>query len=131
MKAAVLIEQYNTERPNNIADDVKLGWIKKVEGMIIREILETHEVSDLYPEEGLEEHLASFGMDSELIAKEPYDDVYMFYMDMRNAYNVNDNRNYNGASTMYNNAMLTFQQYVNRNYEAINRSKKLMDHSNL
>lgn len=147
MTVAGIIQQYNAERPNSIDDELKVGWLRKVEQMIISEVITQHEHdledtselslnvvgSVLYIEKAgnLTEHIASFGMDTELLVPEPYDDLYLFYLDQRIAYNNNDSRRYNAAVTQYNNALLTYQQYFNRSYKAITANKRLLRHETL
>ena len=77
------------------------------------------------------DHIASFGLDSNLLVPEPYDDLYIHYLDQRIAYNNNDTRRYNAAAQQYNNALLTYQQYFNRNYTTIKTKKRLFRHENL
>lgn len=144
---AQIIEQYNTERPNQVDDALKVIWLRKCERMIINEVLVSHE-HDLEDENRIElkvtgsvlvvtgagsfeEHIDSFDMDSYLLVPEPYDDLYLYYLDQRIALNNNDKTRYNTSSAQYNNALLTYQQYVNRTYQTKKVSKKLLNHANL
>ena len=144
---AQTIEQFNTEYPNQVDDALKVTWLRKCEQMLINEIYIQHE-HDLEDESKLKlsvsgptlvitragtfaDHISNFDMDTELLVPEPYDDLYLHYLAQRVAYNTNDKTRYNTAATMYNNALLTYQQYFNRTYKAITPSKKLFDHNNL
>lgn len=144
---AQIIEQYNAERPNQVDDSVKVIWLRKCEQMLINEIYVQHD-HDLEDETKLElkvvgstlyitgagsfeDHISNFGMDSSLLVPEPYDDLYIHYLDQRIAYNNNDKARYNSAATQYNNALLTYQQYFNRTYQTKTVSKKLFNHSNI
>jgi len=144
MTVAGLIEQYNTERPNQVADELKVGWLKRCEQMLINEIYSSHE-HDLEDEKKMtltvsgstlvigssgsfEEHINGFDMDTELLVKEPYDELYLHYLDQKVAYNNNDMKRYNAASALYNNALLVYQQYFNRTYKTIKRPSKLFRH---
>ncbi len=144
---AEIIEQYNTERPNQVDDTHKVAWLRKCERMIINETLLSHE-HDLEDENRIElkvigstlkitnagsfeEHLDGFSMDTELLVPEPYDDLYLNYLDQRIAYNANDKARYNVASTQYNNSLLLYQQYVNRTYTTKKMKSKLFNHRNL
>ena len=132
MTVAGLIEQFNAERPNDIADEVKVGWLKKCEQMIINEILVSHkhDLEDedrivlgvsgstlvITPPGSFEKHIDNFDMDTIPLVPEPYDDLYLRYLDQRIAWNNNDMKRYNVAITAYNNAYLAYQQYFNRTY---------------
>jgi hypothetical protein len=144
---AEIISQYNTERPNQVEDAQKVLWLRKCERMIINEILVSHE-HDLEEETrvdlkvvgshlvitgagSFEQHIDSFDMDTPLLVPEPYDDLYLHYLDQRIALNNNDKTRYNTAAAQYNNALLTYQQYVNRTYKTKKISKKLLNHSDI
>lgn len=147
MTVAGLIEQYNNERPNQVDDDVKVLWLRKCEQMLINEIFLSHK-HDLEAEDkitlsvsgstlvitgagSLAEHIDGFGMDTVLLVDEPYDDLYLHFLDQRIALNQNDTKRYNMAAAMYNNALLTYQQYFNRTYITKKQPKRMFNHSNL
>lgn len=147
MRVAGIIEQFNVERPNTVDDSVKLGWLKKCEQMIVNEVIIQHE-HDLEDETKMslivsgntlkiqsagkiQDHIDSFGMESELLVKEPYDDLYIHYLDQRLALMNNDTKRYNVASAQYNNAYHAFQQYFNRTYITKKQPKKLFRHERL
>lgn len=147
MTAAGIIEQFNVERPNKVDDSLKLGWLKKIEQMIINEVIIQHE-HDLEDESKvslvvrgntlsitkagkLSEHIDSFDMDSEMLVKEPYDDLYIHYLDQRIALMNNDTKRYNVSSQQYNNAYFAYQQYFNRTYITKKQPKLLLRHENL
>lgn len=144
MTVAGLIEQFNAERPNQIQDDIKVYWLRKCEQMLINEILKSHE-HDLESEDRMtmkvagstlkitsagsfDKHIDEFDMDSTLLAPEPYDDLYIHYLDQRLALNNNDTKRFNVAATMYNNALLTYQQYFNRENKTIQKKSKIFRH---
>ncbi len=146
-KVSEIIEQYNTEHPGSVSDDLKVAWLKKCEQMIINEILISHE-HDLESESRMElhvtgstlhikiggsfeSHIDSFGLDTELLVPEPYDDLYLHYLDQRIAFNNNDKARYNMAAAQYNNALLTYQQYFNRTYPTKKTKSALLDHRNI
>lgn len=144
---AQIIEQYNAERPNTTEDSIKVLWLRKCEQMLINEIYVQHE-HDLEAESKIElhvtgstlhikaagsfeKHINGFDMDTKLLVPEPYDDLYLHYLDQKIAYLNNDKARYNTASTMYNNALLTYQQYFNRTYTTKKVSNKLFNHNNI
>lgn len=126
MTVAGIIEQYNTEKPNNVEDMVKIGFLKKCEKMIIDTVILTHMGAP--DQEVLDEHIDNFDTDTELLVGEPYDDLYVYYLDQRIAMNVNDTRRYNAAATMFNNALLTYQQKYNREHMALKSKNYLIRH---
>lgn len=147
MTVAGIIEQFNTERPNQVDDDIKLGWLKKCEQMIINEIIISHEhdLADedkvsltvhgstlrITPAGSLESHMDTFDMDTNLLVQEPYDDLYIWYLDQRIGFTQSDTKRYNMAVVQYNNALLSYQQYFNRTYKTKKQPKLLFSHDTL
>lgn len=126
MNVASIIEQYNTERPNQIDDVLKIGWLKKCEMTIADTIFRRHMGSP--SEEELDEHIDNFDMDTELLIDEPYDDLYIYFLDQRIAMNQNDMKRYNSSATLYNNAFLTYQQKYNREHMAFKPHNHMIRH---
>lgn len=147
MTVAELIEQYNIERPNNLEDQIKISWLKSCEQMVINEIINSHDHDPMLNKElslkvaggtlyvstagTITEHMDTFGMDTELLVPIPYENVYMFFLDQKMAYNQNDTRRYNAAATQYNNALLVYKQFYNRSYNSVGAGKKTFRHSQL
>lgn len=129
MTAVDLISRYDAERPNQISPELKLEWLKKLEKLIIREVIETH-IGDPRFSFPFDEasYFEGWGLASDLIADEPYDDVYIYYIDLKAAVNANDTKRYNLATSLYNNAMVTYQQYYNRTYRPIRKRKRFLRH---
>jgi len=142
MTAAELISRYDAERPNQISPELKLEWLQKLEKLIIREVILTHSGDERFTPETApgeeraepfdeDAYFADWGLASDLIADVPYDDVYIYYIDLRAAINANDTKRYNLSTNLYNNAMVTFQQYYNRTYRPVRKRKRFYRHENL
>lgn len=125
MTVAGIIEQYNTERPNSIDDMTKMAWLKKLELSLI-ETIKNHQGCP--SDEELFVHIEYFGMDTDLLLEEPYDDVYIYYLDQRIAYDNNDGNRNNVATRMYNNALLHWKQMYNREHMALKEPNHLLRH---
>ena len=156
MTVEELIQKYNAERQNLTDDRQKILWLRRLERMVINDVILTHELpgarlrdaenvehpiigglpTDAYVEDdslhlndsGVIDNDEEFGPKTELLIPEPYDDVYMYYIDQRIAYNNNDTRRYNAASTSFNNAYITYQQWYNRNHRARQPRPHLLRH---
>ncbi len=134
MTAAELIARYDAERPNQISPETKLEWLKKLEKLIIREVILTHSGDPRFTANNSTEpfdeddYFEDWGLASDLIVDVPYDDVYFYFIDTRAAANANDTKRYNMAMTLYNNAMVTYQQYYNRTYRPVRKRKRFLRH---
>ena len=66
-----------------------------------------------------------------LILKEPYDNVYEYYLDMRIAHVTGDTAEYNRAAEMFNSAYTTFRRYFSRTNYPNHTRKHLFRHEAL
>lgn len=129
MTVVGMIDQYNLERPNSVEDNVKMEFLRKCEASIIDGVILLYE-----PEEGertredWEQHLDEFDYDTELCVGEPYDDIYMEYLDQRISLNNNDTKRYNAASRLFDNLLLSFKQKYNREHKPTQERKMLLRH---
>lgn len=132
MTAAELIARYDAERPNQISPETKLEWLRKLEKLIIREVILTHSGDPRFTSSTTpfdeDDYFEDWGLASDLIVDVPYDDVYFYFIDTRASANANDTKRYNMAMTLYNNAMVTYQQYYNRTYRPIRKRKRFLRH---
>ena len=132
MTAAGMIEQFNTERPNSVEDSTKCEWLRKCEANLIDSVILLRTIGEgERTAEEWQEYLDTFNYDSELILKEPYDDLYIYFLDARMSLNNNDKVRYNQASTLYNNALLTWKQKYNREHLPIQHHKQIINHEDL
>ena len=132
MIVAGMIEQFNMERPNSVEDFVKKDWLRKCEANILESVIYLRE-----PKEGertreeWQEYLDTFDYDTELILKEPYDDLYIYFLDQRIGLNNGDTKRYNIASRLFDNAFLTFQQKYNREHLPKQTNKQIIKHEDV
>ena len=129
MTVAGMLEQYNLERPNSVEDSVKKEFLRKCEANIIDSVILLYEpgIGERTAEEW-QEYLDTFGYDTELILKEPYDDIYVYWVDQRISLNNNDKARYNAASRLFDNMLLSFKQKYNREHYPTQTRKMLLQH---
>ena len=129
MTVTELISVYDAQRPNKISAELKTRWIKELERILYVETIMTHEGDPRFtPLKTEDEYFDTWDDTSEVIARPPFDSVYTYWMDMQNASNQNDTKRYNFAATMYNNALLSYQQYYNRTYQPKTTETKILKH---
>lgn len=129
MKVVGMIEQYNLERPNSVEDNVKKDFLRKCEANLIDNVILLYDPNEgeRTPEEW-QEHLDEFDYDTNLLCEEPYDDIYLYYLDQRIALNNNDKSRYNNAVRLYDNMLLAFKQKYNREHYPRQTRKMLIQH---
>lgn len=101
------INRIDELKPNGYQQTDKVEWLSVLDGIIKRQIIDTHEDGDLVPFEGYNDDTP---LDTELIVKAPYDDLYIFWLESRIDYSNAEYSKYNNSITRYND---TYQQYMN------------------
>lgn len=106
------ITSIDSLKPNNYSQSEKIKWLSKIEGMIKTEIVDTHEDGDDIIFDGFTED----SLEQELIAKAPYDDVYIKWLEAQIDYANGEYGRYNNTSTSFNIAYANFSNYYNRKH---------------
>lgn len=136
MKAQEILDNFNAMRPTDNSDETLLGWIKELDMLVMEEIIKKHEIKEgdiAYKEEDfdIDKWFDDWGMNSDLLIPEPYTDLYIYFLDTKEKYRVNDMNTYNRVVVLYNNAYLTFQQYYNRTHMPLQGKTFWIDHETL
>lgn len=99
------IEYIDGIRPNVYDEEVKLRWIDNVDGMV-KKLVFGHKkiVPYAYPDD----------MDTELLIKEPFDDVYSFYLESMIDYYNREYGNYNNSAAMFESRFSEYKKAVIR-----------------
>ena len=115
-----LIVYVDSMVPNQLDYTYKRLWLNEVEGLIYREIVLTHERAE---EISYTNYGSNTDQATQLIAPEPYCDVYRFYLESKIAQANGEMNHYNNAATSFNAAWQTFQDYWNRTHMPIQQAK--------
>ena len=117
MKLKDAIEQIDRLKPNKFTDEEKTKWLYELDGKIFREIVETHvRPAYLASIRYLRPYVA--GQDDELVllAPEPHDVVYRWWLECQIDIGNNEISRYNNSRTMFNQAYEELQGWWNRMY---------------
>lgn len=129
MTVAGMIEQYNMERPNNVEDSVKMDFLKKCEANIIDSVILLYDpLEGERTEEEWQKYLKDFDYDSSLICQDPFEDIYIYYLDQRIALNNNEIKRYNTSTRLFDNMFLAYKQKYNRTHYPRQTRKMLLQH---
>ena len=132
MTVAAMIEQFNTERPNSVEDSLKMEWLRKCEANLIDSVILLRRIEEgERTAEEWQEYLDTYNFDTEMILPEPYDDLYIYFLDARMSLNNNDKVRTNIATRLYDNALLTWKQKYNREHLPIQHKKQIINHEGL
>ena len=108
-----VINQIDALKPNTYSQEDKIKWLSTLDGIIKREIIDTHEGGESVTFEGYNEETA---LDTVLLVAAPYDDIYVKWLEAQIDYANKEYGKYANSKIMYNNAYATFYSWYNRNY---------------
>lgn len=111
MKVREAIDRIDSLKHNTYTNSEKLDWLNRLDGMIKREIIDTHEGGDFVPFEGYTEK----DMNKDLLIGYPYDEMYIRWLEAQIDY-------YNGEIARYNNSMMMYQAAYDSYARFYNRS---------
>ena len=117
MTAGKLIELVDELRPNHYGPELKLMWLRRLDGQIYLELIKSHENA---PEEAALPE--SYTEDSQLLAPEPYcQELYCAYLFCQIDLNNAEIQKYNQSASLMSAAWRQFADHCNR--ENMPRSK--------
>lgn len=114
-----IIARYDNERKNTEDKSVKQRWVEELERIVLDDVILTHQNEIENPDE----YFDDWGDSKELLIPMQYADVYINYIDMKMQLKLNQLQKYNSASTLFNNAYITYQQWYNRHNKPLSTKK--------
>lgn len=122
MKIMEAIASIDELKPNGYSFEVKLAWLSYLDGMIKREIIDTHQEAKMTDFIAYDENTAE---QTELLAHEPFaQELYISFLENQIDY-------FNGETAKYNNSLLKFQaaytaysRWYNRSHLPISQKRK-------
>ena len=115
------INRIDAINPNNYTQPEKVAWLSTLDGVIKKEIIDTHEGAEAVTFNGYHEDTP---LDTELLVPAPYDEVYLFWLQSKIDYWNGETGKYNNSVTMYNKAYSNFERAYNREHKPISKKFK-------
>jgi hypothetical protein len=115
------IKGIDTLKPNNYTDEEKIKWLDTLDRMIKTEIIDKHEG---YEEIVFEGYTTETPADTELLAPQPYDDMYLHWLESRIDYYNNEYAKYNNSVTSFNTMYSAFNAFYNRQHMPLGTKMK-------
>lgn len=111
----------NAFKPNNYTELDKVGWLSEIEQMIKSNIVDTHEGGEDKVFNGYNEETNT---ETKLLVSEPYDDIYIKWLESKIDYHNAEYQKYNNSITAFNNIYSAFEKYYNRQHKPIQTKLK-------
>lgn len=129
MNVAGILAIFDNDRPNDLKTDQKERWLEDVERSIVEEVILTHELPEELAEIDFDTYFDDWGPDKELLVPETHANVYIHYLEMKEGWYHDEPKRRNAGTEFYNNALLSFMQYYNRNHAPLATPKAFLDHT--
>lgn len=116
----------------NIADNLKfntytqtdkVGWLSKLEWMIKRHIIDTHEFSDETEFDGYD---SETDLETQLLAEAPYDAMYPAWISAQIDLHNSEIDKYNVSILQFNTEYEAFENYINRTHMPKQAGRRLL-----
>ena len=115
------IDHINSLKPNSYTQEEKITWISNLDGIIKKEIVDTHEGAEGVEFNGYDENTP---LDTILLVPPPYDDIYLKWLEAQIDYVNGETAKYSNSMIAYNNAYATFSRHYNRTHMPKGKSIK-------
>ena len=113
MKIIEAINQIDSQKPNTYSYAEKLSWLSRLDFMVKRLIIDTHEGGDDVEFTGYD---ASTDQNTEMLVPAPFDEMYIRWLEAQIDYANEEYDRYNNAVLMYQTAYDGFSAWYNRNH---------------
>lgn len=108
------IDKVDNLKPNQYSIEDKVGWLSFLDGIIIEEVLKTHEGYDSRYD--LFSGYSPDKLTEKLIADAPYDELYVAYLKMKIDEENGETARYNNSAAMYNAYYTMFKKHYNKTH---------------
>lgn len=107
------IHEIDALKRNTFSESQKINWLSRLESMVKRLVIDTHEGGEDITFNGFDEQT---DVDTELIMPEPYDQAYIYWLEAQIHYAYEDIDMYNSAIMMFNTDFDGFKAYYKQNH---------------
>ena len=107
-------------KPNNYSQEDKVKWLSTLDGIVKKEIIDTHVGGSAIEFNGYDIN----SIETELLIPAPYDDIYIKWLEAQIDYSNSEIGKYNNSMAMFNSAYSTYERYYNRTHMPIGKKFK-------
>lgn len=113
MKIIEAINKLDALKPNAYSYEDKVAWLSRVDAMIKKHIIDTHEGAEKISFEG---YRPDTDMQTVLLAPEPFEELYLRYLEAQVDYHNMEYDGYNQSILLFKAAYNSFERWYNRNH---------------
>ena len=113
MKIVEAISRIDGLKHNTYTQGEKIAWLSRLDSMVKRLIIDTHEGGEDVVFTGYDENTDVF---TDLLVPEPFDEMYLRWLEARIDYANGEYDKYNNSILMYQTVYDSYANYYNRNH---------------
>lgn len=121
MKIIDAINGIDSLKHNTYTKRDKVGWLSRLDAMVKKHIIDTHEGADEVTFTGYDD---STDLQAELLVPAPFDEMYLRWLEAQIDYTNGEYNKYNQSMLMFKAAYDGYANYYNRNHMPIGKSFK-------
>ena len=123
MTIAEAISKVDTLIPNTYTPEDKIGWLSALDARVKVQIIDTHQQSTpvyFYGYNGV------MDLETELLVQEPYDEMYLRWLEAQIHYHNSEDDRYNNAIILFNNAYEGYKKQYTRNHMPLSQGNRFI-----
>lgn len=118
------ITQFDARQFNTYTEGDKVQWLSKLDSMVKRNIIDTHEGKDNI---SFFEYSSSTDIQStQLLVPPPYDEMYFRWLEAQVCYHNGEYDKYNNAIIMFNTDYESYSAYYNRTHKPVSHGSRFL-----
>lgn len=123
MKIIEAINRLDALKANTYNQPEKIEWLSRLDNMVKKQIIDTHEGADEVSFTGYNEDTDSR---TELLVPAPYDEVYLRWLEAQIDYHNHEYDSYNNAIILFNTAFEAYSAYYNQHHMPVSRGRRFL-----
>ena len=121
MKISEAISRLDSLKHNTYTQSDKVDWLSRLDSMVKKHIIDNHEGAETVTFTGYDD---STDLQTELLVPEPFDEVYLRWMEAQIDYANGEYSKYNQSIQMFKADYDSYANYYNRNHMPLGKSFK-------
>ncbi len=116
MTISEAITKVDTLKPNMYEEKDKIRWLSQLDARIYQEIILTHHYNEGEEEVSFSGYTEETSGDTELLVGEPYDEMYIHWLEGKVDYNNMEYGGFNSANSMFESVFGAFRNAYNASH---------------
>ena len=117
------INRLDSLKPNIYTQNDKILWLSKLDWMVKKQIIDTHENTGDVSFAG---YTDDTDINTELLVPAPHDEAYLRWLEAQIDYHNGEYDKYSNAIIMFNTEFEAYAAYYNQNHRPVNRGKRFL-----